>query len=91
MNFGYIYITTCLINNKKYIGKRSKSKFDEKYYGSGKIFKRALEKYGKENFKVEILEWCKTKEELNEAERKWIKYYNAQEDKMFYNISTKVL
>lgn len=84
---GYIYITTNNINGKKYIGKREKPYFDRNYYGSGKHLKNALNKYGKENFSVVIIQWCNTIEELNAAERKWISYYNAQESSMFYNIS----
>ena len=87
-NIGYIYITTNNINGKQYIGKRTKPYFDTKYYGSGKHLKRAIQKYGIENFSVEIIEWCKSIDELNKAEKKWIKYYNAQEDPMFYNISS---
>lgn len=84
---GYIYITTNNINNKKYIGKRTKSYFDTNYYGSGKHLRRAINKYGKDNFSVEILEWCYSLNELNEAERKWIKHYSAQTSAEFYNIS----
>ena len=44
--YGYVYETINLVNNKKYIGKRVKSKFDINYKGSGKILKQAFEKYG---------------------------------------------
>ena len=87
-NIGYIYITTNNINGKRYIGKRTKPYFDTHYYGSGKRLKRAIQKYGIESFAVEVLQWCKSIDELNESEKKWIKYYNAQEDPMFYNISS---
>lgn len=84
--YGYIYLTTNLVNNKKYIG-RHKSQFkDNSYYGSGKIIKEALKKYGKENFSVEILEECDTKEELFKKEKYWIQKFNATEDEQFYNI-----
>lgn len=85
--FGYIYITTNLINGKKYIGKKESSVFIPEYLGSGKLIKRAIKKYGKENFIVEILQWCKTVDELNQAERYHIKLNNAQQDPMYYNIS----
>lgn len=61
--------------------------FDTKYLGSGKLLKRAVKKYGKENFKCDIIKWCETEEELNKAEKYYIKQYNAQKDDMFYNIS----
>ena len=54
--YGYIYKTTNLITNKFYIGKREKSIFDEKYYGSGKYLKNSINKYGLENFSREIIE-----------------------------------
>lgn len=85
--YGYIYLTTNIFNGKKYIGKRTKPYFDTKYYGSGKHLKRALKKYGKENFIIGILQWCNSEEELNQAEKDWIKTLNAQESKNFYNIS----
>lgn len=84
---GYIYLTTNLINGKKYIGKRQKSKFDESYIGSGVRLKAAVKKYGKENFKCEILYWCETKEELIQCEKDTITQYNALNDSNFYNLT----
>lgn len=80
MAYGYIYKTTNLINGKMYIGqhKYSGEGIDPKYYGNGTTFKKALKKYGKENFKVEILEWCENMDELNEKEKYWIVFYNAK-------------
>ena len=86
--YGYVYLTTNLINNKKYIGKRAKSEFDDSYLGSGKLLKRALSKYGKINFKCEVLKWCSSLTELNESEKYFIKKFNAQERNDFYNISS---
>ena len=45
---GYVYLITNLINNKKYIGLRKSSTFDEKYWGSGKLIQKAIKKYGKQ-------------------------------------------
>ena len=73
-----IYKTTNLINNKFYIGKDAKNK--KSYLGSGKVLKQAIQKYGKENFKKEILEYCTDLEHLDEREIYWIDKYNALEE-----------
>jgi group I intron endonuclease len=78
-----IYRTTNLINQKFYIGKDTHN--NPNYYGSGKKLKLAIKKYGKENFKKEILEICETKEQLNEREKHWIEKLNAINEG--YNIS----
>lgn len=88
MMFGYIYETTNLINSKKYIGQKTSNMFlDKEYLGSGKFIKRAIEKYGKENFKVRLIEECNSKEDLDNREIYWINYYNAVKSKEYYNIS----
>jgi group I intron endonuclease len=81
-----IYITKNLINGKKYIGKDSHN--NPNYLGSGALFLEDIKKYGKENFKKEILEYC-NKETLGEREEYWINYFNAVESKDFYNIRSK--
>lgn len=85
--YGYIYMTTNMINGTRYIGQHSATEFDKHYYGSGVLIKEALKEYGFDNFKCEIIEWCDTFEELNEREKYWIRYYNADLDDNFYNIA----
>ncbi len=77
---GYVYKVTNKINGNFYIGKRQKSYVDEKYWGSGKIQKRELKKYGTENFEREVLCWAKTIDELELLEEKYINesFDNAQ-------------
>lgn len=86
--FGYIYLTTNLINNMKYVGQKTSSEFiGNAYLGSGKILQRAIEKYGKENFTVILLEEVDgTKDNLNEREIYWIKKLNAVDSSEFYNL-----
>ena len=85
--YGFVYLTTCKINNKKYIGMCSHEKLDkEKYLGSGKYLKNAIKRYGKDNFIREILEECATKKELAQAEASWIAKYNATDNSEFYNL-----
>ena len=88
--YGYIYKTTNLIDNKIYVGqhKANNDQFDSTYFGSGKLLFEAINKYGIDNFKCEILEWCETFEELNEKEIFWIKELHATERDIGYNICT---
>lgn len=86
-NFGYVYMTTNLINGKKYIGKHKSKKFNKWYKGSGILITNAMKKYGKTNFYTQILQWCKTEYELLAREKAWILMYNAVKDPNFYNIS----
>lgn len=79
-----IYKTVNLLDGKVYIGKNSTSNVN--YLGSGRYFKNAIKKYGKENFKKEILEVCLTKEQLDEREIYWIHFYNSQNPDIGYNI-----
>ncbi len=80
-----IYKTTNLINGKIYIGQDSNN--NPTYYGSGKLLKIAIKKYGKENFKKEILEECKNEGHLNEREIFWIHNCDSINRKVGYNIS----
>lgn len=50
-----IYKTTNLLNNKIYIGFHGTDNINDGYLGSGRVFLKALKRYGKENFKKEIL------------------------------------
>lgn len=84
--FGYIYKFTNTLTNKIYIGKREKQTFDESYYGSGREWKKALSKCGKENVKREIIEWCYSRQELNEREVYWIAFYNSTDKDIGYNV-----
>ena len=85
--YGYIYETTNQINGKKYIGKRVSSTFDKYYLGSGKLLRNAIDKYGFNNFKCIVLQECYGNEELNDAEKDWIKKFNATKSKDYYNIA----
>lgn len=86
--YGFIYITTNMVNGKKYLGQKS---FDEwnkwkTYLGSGKAFKNALKMYGKENFSRNILCFCYSEEELNKTEYDLSVFLNVVEDSNWYNL-----
>ena len=83
--YGIVYCTINLINGKIYIGKY---RYDDiEYLGSGLLLRRAIQKYGKVNFKRSILCVCYNKEELNLAEKYLIKEYNSRNNLIGYNIT----
>ena len=86
MKYGYIYKTTNLINGKFYIGKHRGSAFDKTYLGSGLLIMKAVKKEGRKNFSCEVIEWCKTPDELNERERFWVEELNARDLTIAYNL-----
>lgn len=82
---GYIYLTTCIVNGKIYVGKHE---FNGKYYlGSGELFKKAVKKYGKDKFNKKILRLCYTLHELRVWEHVYIVKYNATDRSIGYNIA----
>lgn len=78
----YIYKATNKITQKSYIGQtnnfHSRKWQHERCYVKEKCkFHDAIEKYGTNNFKWEILETCDTREKALELERKYIALYNT--------------
>ena len=80
-----VYKITNILNNKIYIGQDKNH--NPNYFGSGDLIKRAIKKYGKENFKKEILTICNNMNELNEMERYYINEYKSTNRNIGYNIS----
>ena len=74
-----IYVIRHRETNRVYVGQKTfqrQSQF-ERYWGSGDRIKRAIVKYGTEAFDKTILEYCDSIESTNEAEVKWIIFYDA--------------
>jgi hypothetical protein len=66
--YHFVYETINLINGKKYIGKHSTKNKNDGYLGSGIYLNRAINKYGKENFKRVILKEFDTEKEAFDYE-----------------------
>lgn len=79
--YQYIYLTTNLINGKQYVGQHSTNNLNDGYVGSGTIMLKAIKKYGKENFKVDIMQFCINQEEMNFFEDKYIIWYETMSPK----------
>jgi hypothetical protein len=80
--FYLVYKITNLINNKIYIGVHKTHNKNDGYMGSGKLIKRAIKKYGLDNFKKEIIFEAVNSEEMFEKEREFVEIGHHS-----YNIS----
>lgn len=67
-----IYKTTHITTKKFYIGKHVTTDINDSYLGSGLFLKRAIKKYGRQDFYKEILFIFDTKEEMNQKERELV-------------------
>ena len=84
----YTYMVTNKLNGKVYVGSHSWSGegLDSNYYGSGIAITRAVKKYGKENFQVEVLYYYSTVEECRADEERILTEYNVRDCPHSYNI-----
>lgn len=75
-----IYKITNLINGKNYIGitkRNPKIRFNEHFSNKKEILYKAKEKYGKENFSLEIIENNIPENQIDEKERYYIKLFDS--------------
>lgn len=71
-HYNYFYIIVNKVNRKFYYGVHSTDNLDDGYMGSGDNIKKAIKKYGIENFVKTILGFFDTRAELMEVEREFI-------------------
>lgn len=74
-----IYKITNLLNGKSYIGQSvhiERRWIEHCLPSKSSIISKAIQQYGKNNFKFEVLEEC-SKNQLNQRENFWIQYYNT--------------
>lgn len=86
--YGFIYITTNMINGKRYLGQKNfdKKRSWEKYLGSGSILKSAVKKYGKDSFVRNIIDIAYSQDELNQKEYDYSIFFNVVESDDWYNL-----
>jgi group I intron endonuclease len=81
-----VYKTINKINGKYYIGKHETETLSDGYLGSGLLLKKAIKKYGHENFSREILYVFDNKNEMEAKEREIITE-SMISDSSCYNIA----
>ena len=98
---GYIYKITNLVNQKSYIGLTTltpKKRWEQHLQSANnpnsssynELFKKAIRKYGKENFLIETIDEAESLEELKQKEQYWIEYFNTyafKENSNGYNMT----
>lgn len=84
----YVYKITNKINGKIYIGFHGCvcDFLEDNYYGSGCLIKKALKKYGKENFEREVLFSYDSEEEAKGKEREIVNEDFLKQDNV-YNVA----
>ncbi len=88
--YGVVYLIVNMINGKMYVGQTTRDvweRFAEHCSNTKSAIGRAIHKYGKENFLVEILVECHAKEQLNTSEMFFVKILNTVAPKG-YNLTT---
>ena len=84
--FYYFYKITNLINSKYYYGVHATYNLNDGYLGSGTLIQKAVKKWGKENFKKEIVKFFQDSKEMLEYE-KLIVTQDLVDDPMCYNLA----
>lgn len=88
---GYVYLTTNLINGKKYVGQHKQKQLYkiDSYLGSNSQLLNDIELLGIDNFKKEILHFCKDENELDYYETLEIAKRNCLKSDEYYNVKMK--
>lgn len=94
MSIYSVYKITCTINNKLYIGQtefsinhRFSKHITEANCGRGYAIARAIRKYGKENFTIELICVCNSRESASLKEKEFIQLFQTTDKKYGYNLA----
>ena len=77
----FLYRTTNLINGRYYIGMHSTNLLEDNYVGSGRRLWYEIRKYGRQNFKFEILEFFDSREKLALREKELVTLQEIAKEK----------
>ena len=83
--YHYIYKTTNLKNGRFYVGMHSTDNLNDGYLGSGTRLRRSICRNGKENFKIEYLEFFSNRFDLVNREKELVNE-NLLKDKKCMNL-----
>lgn len=86
--YGFIYITTNMVNGKRYLGqKRFEYGTDwRSYLGSGQALRAAINLYGKEKFSRNVVCFCYSEDELNQVEYDLSVFLDVVKSPDWYNM-----
>jgi hypothetical protein len=84
--YNYIYKTTNLKNEKFYVGMHSTDNLNDGYLGSGDRLRRSIRRNGKDNFKLEFLEFLPNRASLSLREKELVNE-SLLKDPMCMNLS----
>ena len=84
--YNYIYKTTNLKNEKFYVGMHSTDNLNDGYLGSGDRLRRSIRRHGKDNFKLEFLEFLPNRASLSLREKELVNE-SLLKDPMCMNLS----
>lgn len=87
-----IYAIINVVNNKMYVG-QSRQGYRKRFIqhlcpkSSCPLLNKAIQKYGKENFRCELLDIAYSQEDANEKEKMWISALGTYQREKGYNLS----
>ena len=84
---GLIYIGQTTVGLKRRLQKHLSESFKGSKYHKQMKLHLAMATYGKENFKIELLEEVLSKEEAEDREHYWIEKLKSQDESIGYNVT----